>query len=123
MAVAERVVVEVQDGVADVRLNRPEKLNALDGLLFRALVEVCEDLGARPEVRVVVLSGTGRGFCAGLDVAAIATMAGDSAASSAMAEDVLARARGMNLGQRAVVGWSQLAVPVIAAIHGPCLGG
>ncbi|CUU57936.1 Enoyl-CoA hydratase/carnithine racemase [Parafrankia irregularis] len=119
---AERVVVEIRDGVADVRLNRPEKLNALDGPMYRALVDTCEEIRKQPAVRVVVLSGEGRGFCAGLDFAAFQTMAGDRAASSAMAENVASK-EGANIGQRAVAGWSELAVPVIAAIHGPCLGG
>ncbi|CAO5159832.1 Enoyl-CoA hydratase/carnithine racemase [Frankia sp. AiPs1] len=120
---AERVRVEVRDGVADVRLNRPEKLNALDGPMFQALVDTCGSLGEQPAVRAVVLSGEGRGFCAGLDFAAFETMAGDRAASAALADGVRAAGRGLNLGQRAVASWSDLEIPVIAAIHGPCLGG
>ncbi|MBL7500869.1 crotonase/enoyl-CoA hydratase family protein [Frankia sp. CNm7] len=120
---AERVLVEIQDGVADVRLNRPEKLNALDGPMYQALVDACAAIGEQPAVRAVVLSGAGRGFCAGLDMAAFQTMAGDRAASSALAERVLAAGKGMNIGQLAVSAWSRLPVPVIAAIHGPCLGG
>jgi enoyl-CoA hydratase/carnithine racemase len=65
--VTERVLVTIDGGVADVRLNRPEKLNALDTAMFRALVEAGEHLKAEPAVRAVVLSGEGRGFCAGLD--------------------------------------------------------
>lgn len=115
------VVVEVRGGVADVRLNRPAKLNALDGAMFRALADTCARLRARPEVRVVVLSGAGRAFCAGLDFGAFQTMT-DSTGGRAMAADILAD-DDLNLGQRAVVGWSRLEVPVIAAVHGPCLGG
>ena len=64
---SERVTVAVKGGVADVRLNRPEKLNALDNQMFRAIVDAGEELKSRDDVRAVVLSGEGRSFCAGLD--------------------------------------------------------
>jgi enoyl-CoA hydratase/carnithine racemase len=62
-----RVAVTVADGVADVRLNRPEKRNALDVAMIAALVATGERLKAMPGLRVVVLSGEGQDFCAGLD--------------------------------------------------------
>jgi enoyl-CoA hydratase/carnithine racemase len=64
----QRVTVEIADGVADVRLARPEKRNALDGAMFAALVTTGERLKSEPGVRAVVLSGEGPDFCAGLDV-------------------------------------------------------
>ena len=64
----ERIHIDVQDGIADVRLDRPEKLNALDSAMFRSLVEAGESLAGDRSLRAVVLSGRGRGFCAGLDV-------------------------------------------------------
>ena len=63
----QRVSVTITDGVADVRLNRPEKRNALDGAMFAGLVTAGERLKAEPRVRAVVLSGAGQDFCAGLD--------------------------------------------------------
>jgi len=63
----ERVTVTIADGVADVRLNRPEKRNALDPAMFAGLVRTGEKLAAKPGVRAVVLSGEGPDFCAGLD--------------------------------------------------------
>jgi enoyl-CoA hydratase/carnithine racemase len=75
MRESERVTVEVVDGVADVRLNRPDKLNALDPAMFDALVAAGDRLAADRTVRAVVLSGQGRGFCAGLDVATFQAVA------------------------------------------------
>ena len=72
---AVRVTCTVNDGVADVRLNRPEKLNALDGAMVAGILEVGEALLADTSVRAVVVSGEGRGFCAGLDFASFQSMA------------------------------------------------
>ena len=77
---SDRVSITIEDGVADVRLNRPDKLNALDHAMFTTLVEAGDRLSADRSVRAVVLSGEGRGFSAGLDVAtlgAIATIGDD----------------------------------------------
>src|SRR3954462_12329123 len=63
---SDRLSVSVENGVADVRLNRPEKMNALDPAMFDGLIEVGEGLKTDPSVRAVVLSGEGRAFCAGL---------------------------------------------------------
>src|SRR4249919_3683027 len=73
---SDRVTCTIENGVADVRMNRPEKMNALDGALFSALVETGEALKADPSVRAVVLSGEGRAFCAGLDFGSFQAMAG-----------------------------------------------
>ena len=64
----DRVRVTVVDDVAHVRLNRPDKMNALDPAMFAALIEAGADLRDSPEIRAVVLSGEGRAFCAGLDL-------------------------------------------------------
>ena len=71
---SDRVTVTVEDGVADVRLVRAEKMNALDDAMFDAIVEAGENLKHRDDVRVVVLSGEGRAFCAGLDMGRFADM-------------------------------------------------
>ena len=77
---SDRVIVSVADGVADVRLNRPDKRNALDGDMFVALAEVGQRLITESGVRAVVLSGEGPSFCAGLDFASFQTMAGGGGA-------------------------------------------
>jgi enoyl-CoA hydratase/carnithine racemase len=117
----ERVVLEMSGGIAEVRLDRPDKLNALDSAMFAALVETGERLRRTPGVRVVVLHGAGRGFCAGLDMGHFATMA--SGAKRDLS-DLTARTHGLaNSFQHAVYVWRDLPVPVIAAIHGVAFGG
>ncbi len=123
---SDRVTLEVNDGIADVRLNRPDKINALDPAMFAAIVDAGEGLKGDPSVRVVVLSGEGRGFCAGLDFSSFQAMAGgDGAPADAAGTASIGRTDGRitHLGQQAAWVWQELEVPVIAAVHGPCLGG
>src|SRR2546423_4337111 len=70
----DRVSVSISDGVADVRLVRADKMNALDAAMFDALVAATERLSREKGVRAVVLSGEGRAFCAGLDMGRFAAM-------------------------------------------------
>ena len=124
MSQPERVSVTVEGGVADVRLNRPEKINALDQAMFQALADTGDRLAGDPAVRAVVLSGEGRGFCAGLDFEAFMGMAA-SERGSGTARGLMDRPEGRpaNLGQQAAHTWTELPVPVIAAVHGVALGG
>ncbi|MDQ0383159.1 crotonase/enoyl-CoA hydratase family protein [Amycolatopsis thermophila] len=118
----ERVSIEITHGVADVRLNRPGKRNALDPAMFAALVRAGERLKTEPGLRAVVLSGEGPDFCAGLDFAAFQAMrSGDriSADVDLPPTDGPAKAT----GQRAAYVWTEVPVPVIAAITGHALGG
>jgi enoyl-CoA hydratase/carnithine racemase len=111
-----RVTIALEDGVADVRLNRPDKLNALDPAMFTALIEAIATLGATRGLRAVVLSGEGRTFCAGLDMA--------SMAGAGTGIDLAARTHGLaNDFQQVAWGWRTLPVPVIAAVHGVAFGG
>lgn len=129
----DRVTIEVRDGVADVRLNRPDKLNALDGAMFRAIAEAGDKVAADRSVRAVVLSGAGRGFCAGLDVESFLGGGGggdDDAAGGAGGGGgdfgpLGGRTDGRiaNLAQQVAYTWTSLPVPVIAAVHGVALGG
>jgi enoyl-CoA hydratase/carnithine racemase len=124
--VTDRVLVSVDGGVADVRLNRPEKLNALDNEMFRAIAEAGERLKSEPGVRAVVLSGEGRGFCAGLDFGGFQSMRDgprDRDRGDGVSELGETGGRITHLGQQVAWVWTELEVPVIAAIHGPCLGG
>jgi len=122
----QRVTVTITDGVADVRLNRPEKRNALDNAMFAGLITAGERLKSEPGVRAVVLSGEGPDFCAGLDFGAFQAMRDGERLSlqvdlhpSPPVQDGPARAT----GQRAAYVWAELPVPVIAAVTGNALGG
>jgi enoyl-CoA hydratase/carnithine racemase len=119
---ARRVTVTMTGGVADVRLNRPEKRNALDPAMFEALVATGEQLMTQPGVRVVVLSGEGPDFCAGLDFASFQAMgSGDRAPAAAQRPPSGGPTK--VAGQRAAYIWAELPVPVIAAVRGNALGG
>ena len=129
---SDRVSITMDNGIADVRLNRPDKLNALDPAMFQGIVEAGEGLKGDPAVRVVVLSGEGRGFCAGLDFGSFQAMAGGPAPAPAASEPAADGGLGTigdtggritHLGQQAAWVWQELEVPVIAAIHGAALGG
>ncbi len=121
-AISGRVSVTAADGVAEVRLDRPDKLNALDPAMFEAVVEAGERLRRAPGLRAVVLHGAGRGFCAGLDMASFAAMA--SGRREGAPAKLAARTHGAaNAFQEAAFVWRGLPVPVIAAIHGVAFGG
>lgn len=113
---AERVTIAIEDGVADVRLNRPDKMNALDPAMFDGIVEAIARLGATAGLRAVILSGEGRAFCAGLDMA---SMAGGGSGN-----DLGDRSHSIaNRVQQVAWGWRELGVPVVAAVHGVAIGG
>ncbi|MEZ0244340.1 MAG: crotonase/enoyl-CoA hydratase family protein [Sphingomonas sp.] len=111
-----RVSIAVEDGIADVRLARPDKMNALDPAMFDGIIAAIDQLGATAGLRAVVLSGEGRAFCAGLDMASMA-----SGGSGLKLRD---RNWGpANIVQQVAWGWRALPVPVIAAVHGIAFGG
>ena len=120
---SDRVVISLaDDGVADVRLNRPDKLNALDAEMFEALVAAGDGLAREPGLRAVVLSGEGRAFCAGLDFAGFQQTAEPGARPTRNLFERSA-ASPANHAQRAAWVWKELPVPVIAALHGVAYGG
>jgi enoyl-CoA hydratase/carnithine racemase len=123
---SDRVVISIADGIADVRFNRPDKRNALDREQFASIAEAGEQLKSEPGVRVVVLSGEGESFCAGLDFSIFGDMAGgqgigadrDRGNPGAMTDGAIT-----HLGQQICWVWQELPMPVIAAVHGHALGG
>ncbi len=123
---SERVSITITDGIADVRLTRADKRNALDGDMFLAIAEAGERLKTEPGVRVVVLSGDGASFCAGLDFSSMQQLAspqpadGNGAASSPGA---MKEGRITHLAQQICWVWQEVPAPVIAAVHGHALGG
>ena len=126
---SDRVTISVSDGIADVRMNRPDKRNALDNQQFLALAEAGEQLKTMPGVRVVVLSGEGKSFCAGLDMASMQAIGGasDDDQEKASSQDgnagSMKEGRITHLGQQVCWVWQEIPVPVIAAVHGHALGG
>ncbi len=126
---SDRITIDLKAGVADVRLNRPEKMNALDNAMFEGLITAGRQLAEEKSVRAVVLSGEGRGFSAGLDVGSFGAMADGGRREN----DSERRSTGgllasqpdgpANFAQSAAWVWRELPVPVIAAIHGVAYGG
>jgi enoyl-CoA hydratase/carnithine racemase len=115
---SERIRVEVEHHVATVTLARPDKHNALDQRMFAAIIEATEHVAANPGVRVVVLHGDGPSFCSGLDVSS-----GFSSDNGVVDPQAELLGEIPNRFQRVAYDWVALPVPVIAAIHGNCLGG
>lgn len=119
-----RVTVAFTDGIADVRLNRPDKRNALDSALFASLAAAGEFLKSLRGLRAVVLSGEGPSFCAGLDFSSFQEMAqggfGDDGQVNAGTRPT---DRITHLAQQVCWVWQEMPVPVIAALQGHALGG
>ncbi len=114
----ELVTCTVADGIAHVRLDRPDKLNALTLDTLRQLRDTARSLRSDRSLRAVVLAGEGTSFCAGLDFGTVMKQPRSIARAF-----VPAPWRGTNLFQEACWAWRRLPVPVIAAVHGHCLGG
>ncbi len=114
------VKVEIKDFVAHVTLNRPEKLNALSLDMFKAIIDAGEQVKKDKTIRAVVLSGEGRGFCAGLDVQSFIALADPNTEI-----DLFNRPEGnpANYAQLVAYIWKQVEVPVISALHGDVFGG
>jgi len=119
MPANDRVSIELaENGVAQVRLTRGDKMNALDTEMFNRIIEAGTILQKAKDVRCVVLSGEGRAFCAGLDTSRLGDGRSDS--EPALTE----RTHGNTNGpQEAAMVWRKVPVPVIAAVHGVCFGG
>ncbi|MEE3325718.1 MAG: crotonase/enoyl-CoA hydratase family protein, partial [Myxococcota bacterium] len=131
---SDRVKIDFHAGVADVRLNRADKMNALDHAMMKGLVEAGRQLANEPKVRVAVLSGEGRAFCAGLDMASMAAIGNAPKKSADQTQEGAAEQKGAgllarspdspaNFAQQVAWIWRELPIPVIAAVHGVAYGG
>jgi 2-(1,2-epoxy-1,2-dihydrophenyl)acetyl-CoA isomerase len=110
----EHILVSEADCIATITLNRPDKLNAFIGHMRRDLAEALEHAGSDRSVRVVVITGAGRGFCAGGDIAFMAELM--------QRRDAEEFARILGAGRRVITAIRQMAKPVIASINGPASG-
>lgn len=112
------VAMTISEGIAEVKLNRPEKLNAIDRAMFEELVEIGDELARTPALRAVIICGEGRSFCVGIDLAQL------DPGQRASRPSLVDRTHGdCNLFQAAAMQWRRLPVPVIACVHGHALGG
>ncbi len=110
----EQIDIADDSGITTITLNRPEKLNALAGHMRRDLAEALEAAGSDRAVHVVVITGSGRGFCAGGDVAAMSDLI--------ERKDAEEFSRLLGAARRVVTAIRQMAKPVIASINGPAFG-
>ncbi len=113
-----RVEVKVSNQIAYVYLNRPDKHNALDMAMFKAIAAAQTQIRADKSIRAVILSGHGEDFCSGLDIKSV--MSNRWSALRLLWKWLPGNA---NLAQKVSIGWRRLKIPVIAAIHGRCWGG
>ena len=117
---SDRVSISIdEEGIADVRLNRPDKMNACDTEMFAALSAAGNELADNRSVRAVVLSGEGRAFCAGLDVGGFHGTETDPIETELLARNSKSPA---NFAQHSAWVWNEVPVPVIAAVHGAAFG-
>jgi len=112
-------IVNAAGPVAELRLNRPEKKNAVTMELLEELVAACGALAAKPGLRAVVLSGAGGDFSAGMDTSVLMGFAGQL---NAIKEEMLSPHGDANRFQTPAKALADLPVPVIAAIDGVCFG-
>src|SRR4029450_5061224 len=119
----DRVSIDFSGGVADGRLIRADKMNALDPAMFEGIIEAGDQLARMKGLRAVVLSGEGKAFCAGLDMGSFAAMKAEGDAVPGV-RDLTKRTHGIaNRPQQCAWQWRTLPVPVIAAVHGVAFGG
>jgi 2-(1,2-epoxy-1,2-dihydrophenyl)acetyl-CoA isomerase len=110
----DNIKVTLDSGIATVTLDRPEKLNAFAGHMRRDLAEALEHAGGERAVRVVVITGAGRGFCAGADVKFMDELM--------RRDDVEEFTRLLGAGRRVLTAIRQMTKPVIASVNGPAYG-
>ena len=110
---SEPILLDVSERIATLTLNRPDKLNALTGQMMEELVPIIERLAEDKDVRCVVIAGSGRGFCAGGDVAGMAS------GETALDETPVARLRRLEETSRLL---HEMPKPTIAQINGPAAG-
>ena len=110
----ENILISENEGILTITLNRPEKLNSFIGHMRRDLAEALEHAGSDRNVRVVIITGAGRAFCAGGDVAYMAELM--------QRKDSDEFSRILGAGRRVILAIRQMTKPVIASVNGPASG-
>jgi enoyl-CoA hydratase/carnithine racemase len=120
----EQILVETADRVRTITLNRPDRLNAWTGTMHGELKQAMHEAGADPEVRVIILTGAGRGFCAGADMGGLQQIgaAGAVVDRSTKTQDVPAGGSTIADFRMNYSYFPSIPKPIIAAINGPCAG-
>jgi len=113
-----QIIYEVSEGIATITLNRPEQLNAFTGTMMREMIDAFDRIDADDEVRVVIVTGAGRGFCAGADLSS----GGDTFAGGGSDETTEVPGVTRDGGGLVSLRIFDCTKPVIAAINGPAVG-
>lgn len=103
--------ISISEGIALVTINRPEALNALNSTFFREMDQAVQELSSRKEVKVMIITGMGKAFVAGADIAEMVHMSPEEGSAFS------------RLGQNTFRSLEKMEIPVIAAINGFALGG
>lgn len=118
--------ITIENHIAHLQLNRPDAHNAINGAIMNGLLDFARQMMNPGEVRVIVISGKGKSFCAGIDMSSFAEMAsGDLNSEREDVTEAMAdlSPAGANRAQQIGWLWQEVPIPVIAAIHGVSLGG
>jgi len=122
----EQILYDVTDWVATVTLNRPDKLNAWTRQMEQEVQHAFESAAADDAVRAIVLTGSGKGFCAGADMSLLSTLSAtsgkDGAGSPIRAEDLGSKDGGSGHFRRKHAWLAEIPKPIIAAVNGPAVG-
>jgi len=116
----ETLELQIEQQVATVSLNRPDKANSMNAAMWNELQTCFDWLDQEPTVRVVILAGNGKHFCAGLDLAMFGSLAGESSEPSRQAEHLRRTILRLQDNLSAI---EKCRIPVLAAIHNTCIGG
>jgi enoyl-CoA hydratase/carnithine racemase len=116
------ILYSVEDGVATITLNRPDRLNAWTGRMHHEVKAAMRAAADDDKVRVIVLTGAGRGFCAGADMEALQSIQGGSGGRAATAKEEPFDAKADANFQKTYSYFPSVPKPIIAAINGPCAG-
>jgi enoyl-CoA hydratase len=119
----ETLIVTLEDHIATVRLNRPDKANAMNATMWQEIRQAFDWVDATPEARVAVLQAEGKYFTAGIDLQMMMGLSGRTSPTTAKAACAKSCAASSSIMQDTLTSLERCRKPVLAAIHGGCIGG